>query len=473
MAASGSHRYVTREKHLLDSVNALQMAEMIGFVSLLMLLHALLATSEIALFTLRKTRLKQLLEEGNRYAILVDRLLSDPARLMATIQMSVTLLAMLAASTATVTLLPPLSAWLKSHYPNAAAYVTLLGLTLVMVPIAGFSLVIGGIIPKALATHNTERWALIAARPLLLLQGCLSPLVAIMSVASHILLRPFGNRAHIFSPTVNEQEIKMMVEVSEEQGVLEAEETDMITSVLDFSDTVARKVMTPRIDVTCINRDSTLAEVLAKIAESGHTRIPVYEGDIDNIVGVVHAKDLIGFAFQAMPEDRVLNTVIRAPYFIPESKKIDELLTDFRRTHQHIAIVRDEYGLIAGLITLEDLIEEIVGDIQDEYDQEEPLVQVIDARNTLFDGKISLEVVNERMGTNLPLDESDTLAGFVFGLLGHQAEVGERIHFEEFDFVVENSDGRRITKVRMCRTSEWTHAEEDAFAQQNHTHEDA
>ena len=433
--------------------SALRVTEVIGIVAALMLLHAFLSTSEIAMITLRRTRLKQLTEEGNRNALLVEKLLADPTRLMATIQMTVTLIVMLAASTATIGIVPTLAHWLRIHYPQFASSAMLLGLGLVMIPIAGLSIIIGGVIPKSLAMQNAERWAMRSARPVYVLEKCLSPLMSLVAGFSHLLLKPFGNRVNFLSPTVNEAEIKMLVEASEEQGVLEAEETEMITSVLDFSDTVVRKVMTPRIDMASIASTAPLTEILALIHSSGHTRIPVYEGDIDNIVGILHAKDLLDYAFQSHVSACIPASALRPPYFIPESKKIDELLTDFRRTHQQLAIVRDEYGLTSGLVTLEDLIEEIVGEIEDEYDNEEPMMEVLDAENTLFDGRTSLKEVNDHMGLTLPLDESDTLAGFVFGLIGHQAEVGESANWEDLRFVVEATDGRRITKIRLCHSA--------------------
>jgi putative hemolysin len=430
--------------------SALRVTEVVALVTVLMLLHALLSTSEIALITLRKTRLKQLTEEGNKNALLVEKLLSDPTRLMATLRMAITLIVMLAASTATIGIVPTLAHWLRTHYAQFSSSAMLLGLGLVMLPIAGLSIIIGGVIPKSLAMHNNEVWALRSARPIYLLEKCLSPLMTLVAAFSNILLKPFGSRVSFLSPAVNEEEIKMLVEASEEQGVLEAEETEMITSVLDFSDTVVRKVMTPRIDMASIAVTAPLTEVLALIRSSGHTRIPVYEGDIDNIVGILHAKDLLDYAFQSQKSACLPTSALRPPYFIPETKKIDELLTDFRKTHQQLAIVRDEYGLTSGLVSLEDLIEEIVGEIEDEYDNEQPMMEVLDAENTLFDGRTSLKEVNDRMGLALPLDESDTLAGFVFGLIGHQAEVGESANWENLHFVVEATDGRRITKIRLC-----------------------
>lgn len=286
-------------------------------------------------------------------------------------------------------------------------------------------------------------------RPVRMLQMLLLPAVGMVTFFSNLLLRPFGGTASFTTPAVNEEELKMMVEASEEQGVLEAEETEMIHSILGFAGTVVRKVMTPRIDLTGISAHAPLSELVQTINASGHSRILVYESDYDNIIGVVHAKDLLPLLAGEDRNDIPIRNVMRAPYFIPETKKVEELLAEFRRSKQQLAIVRDEYGITAGLVTIEDLVEEIVGDIQDEYDVDEPMVQVINESTTLLDGKMGLDDVNERMGLAIPEDEADTIGGFVFGLLGHQALESESVTWENVTFVVEATDGRRITRVRL------------------------
>ncbi|GDX40689.1 hypothetical protein LBMAG21_09810 [Armatimonadota bacterium] len=429
----------------------IEFVEVTAVIALLLLMNALLATSEIALITLRKTRLKQLLEEGNKQAMWVEKLLSDPTRLLATTQTSMVLLAVFTASIATATLVPKITFWLNTRSPALIQYSTLVAVALIMLPLAALSLIIGGAIPKTLALHHRERWALLSARPVYLLERLLSPATALITLGSYLLARPFGGKMTTFTPAMNEEELKLLVEAGEEQGVLESEETDMITSVLDFTDTPVRKVMTPRIYMTCVPINATLEEILQAIQTSGHTRIPAFEGDIDNIIGIIHAKDLLPLAFGKNRARTNLKQVLRAAYFIPETKKTSELLADLRRTRQQIAIVRDEYGLTVGLVTIEDLVEEIVGEIHDEHDSEEPLVQVIDAETTIFDGGISIEEVNERMGLDLPSEEADTLGGFVFELFGHQALKGECVEWKGLTFCVDETDGRRILKVRLCQ----------------------
>lgn len=427
-----------------------QMVWQFGLVLFLILVTAFFALAEYALITVRKTRIRQLVEEGNRAAQKVEAMLAHPTRMMATIQTGITLVATLSSAVAATSAVEPLAAWLETR-GLAAGSANLLALLLVVLPVTVLTLVLGEIAPKSLAVRHSERLALLVVYPISWLEWLLSPVVWLLTILSNLVVRPFGGTASFTTPAVNEEELKMMVEASEEQGVLEAEETEMIHSILDFGDTVVRKVMTPRIDMTAVEVNAPVLDLVREIEESGHSRIPVYEEDLDNIIGIVHAKDLLALLTEKPGASFPLREVVRPAYFIPETKKVDELLREFRRIKQHIAIVRDEYGVTAGLVTLEDLVEEIVGDIQDEYDDEEPMVQVIDRHTTILDGKMPISEVNDRMGLDLPEDAADTIGGFVFGLLGHQAEQGERATWENLDFIVEATDGRRITKVRLIR----------------------
>jgi len=424
-------------------------------VVVLIFVNAFFALAEIALITVRRTRIRQLVEEGNRSAQLVEKMLEHPTRMQATIQTVLTLVATLSSALAATIAVGPLTLWLQSALPPGLlrASAPTLALLMVTLPVAVLSLVIGEIAPKSLAIRHPERFALLSVYPVHVMQILLSPIVRVLTLLSNLVVRPFGGTASFTTPAVNEEELKMMVEASEEQGVLEAEETEMIHSILDFADTVVRKVMTPRIDITAHDIHATVSEIIRQIADSGHSRIPIYEGDLDNILGIVHAKDLLALPVDANRDAVSLRDVMRPPYFIPETKKVDELLAEFKRSKQQLAIVRDEYGVTSGLVSIEDLLEQIVGDIQDEYDEEEPMLQVIDRHTTILNGLMGMSEVNDRMGLELPEDEADTIGGFVFGLLGHQAAQGERVHYGSLEFVVEATDGRRITKVRLLHHS--------------------
>jgi putative hemolysin len=436
------------------------LAWQLAAVVILIFVNALFAIAEYALITVRPTRVEQLVEEGNRSAVLIQSMKSSPdnsTRMMATIQTGVTLIATLSSALAATSAVEPVAAWLQGHSPAFIAnHASSIALVLVTLPVAVLSLVIGEIAPKSLAYRHSERFALIAVHPVNWLETVLAPAVALLTFLSNVVVRPFGGTATFTLPAVGKEELEIIMEKGVEQGVVDTNEKDMISGVLDFSDTVARKVMTPRLDLTSFEVNGAIPDLVRLIHASGHSRIPVYEKDLDNIVGIVHAKDLLNVL--NLPggdgRDRItIRNVMRPAYFIPETKKVDELLSEFRRSRQQLAIVRDEYGVTSGLVTIEDLLEEIVGDIQDEYDQEEPMVQVLDGRTSIFDGLMPISDVNERMDLELPEDEADTIGGFVFNLLGHQAEQGERVHYGGAEFVVEATDGRRITKVRLIRES--------------------
>ena len=422
-------------------------------VVVMVFVNAFLALAEISLITVRKTRIRQLVEEGNAGAIKIERMLQQPTRMMATIQTGVTLIATFSSTLAATSAVEPLSTWLQMRgvHVQSADTLALVGIT---IPVALLTLVIGEIAPKSLAVRHPERFALIAVHPVGWLQFVLRPAVAVLTFLSNIVVRPFGGTAHFTTPAVNEEELKILVEAGEEQGMLEPEETEMIHSVLDFGDIVVRKVMTPRIDLTAMDVSAPMPELITIVYQSGHSRIPVYEEDLDNIVGIVHAKDLLALAGDSSRDTVPIRSVMRVPYFIPETKKVSRLLSEFRHSKQQLAIVRDEYGVTSGLVTIEDLVEQIVGDIQDEYDVEEPLIQVLDRHTSIVDGRVGLAEVNDRMGLELPEDEADTIGGFVFGLLGHQAVQGERARWENVMFVVEETDGRRITRARLIRPDE-------------------
>jgi len=386
----------------------------------------------------------------------------NSTRMMATIQTGVTLVATLSAALAATSAVEPLAAWLRLQCPAwIGGHAASIALVLITLPVAILSLVIGEIAPKSLAYRHSERFALIAVHPVSWMETALAPAVAFLTFLSNVVVRPFGGTASFTLPAVGKEEFEIMMEKGVEQGVVDTSEKAMITGVLDFGDTVARKVMTPRLDLTAYEANGSIPDLVRLITASGHSRIPVYEKDLDNTVGIVHAKDLLNLLNLPAGEARErisIRNVMRPAYFIPETKKVDELLGEFRRSRQQLAIVRDEYGVTSGLVTIEDLLEEIVGDIQDEYDREEPMVQVLDAHTSILNGLMPLGDVNERMNLDLPEDEADTIGGLVFNLLGHQAEQGEQAEYDGVTFIVETTDGRRITKVRMIHGPDARHA---------------
>ncbi len=421
-------------------------------ISVLILVTAFFAMAEMALISVRRTRIKQLVEENSPRAKTVQQLLEDPTRFLATVQIGVTLIGFFASATGAVTLAKPLSV-LLSHTSLKIISGNAMGIAVFLVTliIAYFTLVIGEISPKSLGLQNAERVALFTAGPLMYLSYIASPVIKLITWTSNIVVRPFGGTASFSPPMLTEEELKMLVQAGEEEGVLEEEEKEMIHSIFEFTDTIVRKVMVPRIDIKAVDVDDPVDDLLEVIMSAGHSRIPIYDETIDNIVGIVHAKDLLR-GLHEHGQDITIKSLMRPPYVIPENKMVDELLAEFKRSKIQMAIVVDEYGGTAGLVTIEDLLEEIVGDIMDEYDVEEPMVEVLDENTTIVDARTAVDEVNEQMGLDLPVEEFDTIGGFVFGLLGREAHQGETIEYESVDLVVEKTDGRRIQKVKIIKT---------------------
>ncbi|MDH7601469.1 MAG: hemolysin family protein [Armatimonadota bacterium] len=432
----------------------------IAVVLLLVLLNAFFAAAEIALVSVRRTRIKQLIEEGDKRAELVQRLLEHPTSFMATVQIGVTLVGFLASAYTAVGLAGIPAQWLQ--YLGLTEQTARSIAVFVMTCAIGFvTLVLGEIAPKSLAMVHSEKIALALAAPIHALSVIALPAVAVVGFFSDILVRPFGAHVKFSAPILTEEELRMLLEAGEEEGVIEEEEKEMIHSIFDFSDTVVRQVMKPRTDMKAAPITSSLDDLLDIITTTGHSRIPIYEDNIDNIVGVVHAKDLLPILRQPRRSFDI-RAVMREAYFIPETKPVDELLADFKRGNVQMAIVRDEYGGTAGLVTVEDLLEEIVGEIRDEYDVEEPLIQIIDENHAIVNARMRVDELNEQMRLNIPeSEEYDTIGGFVFDLFGRQPNEGETISYENIDFIVREIENGRLRTIEIVRTEKPSEADQE------------
>ncbi len=271
-------------------------------------------------------------------------------------------------------------------------------------------------------------------------------------IVSNALSIPFGGQKRESTTLVTEQELKTMVDAGEEEGLIELEEKEMILSVLDFGDTVARELMVPRIDIIALDADTPFDQALLEIVKAGHSRIPVYRDSIDDIIGVLYAKDMLrAMADRSKPP---LSQLVRTVAFTPESKKVNELLADLQKSRVHLSIVVDEFGGTAGLVTIEDILEEIVGEIQDEYDTEEPeSVPLPDGAGYMLDAGMNIDDVNELLGTQLLNDAGDTLGGFIYDMLGKVPDIGDTVSHEAWRFEVINVRERRILKVKVTHAS--------------------
>jgi putative hemolysin len=423
----------------------------LALLAFLILLNAFFAASEVAIVTVGKARLKRLIEEEVKVARTVERLAEDSSRFLATMRVGVTLVRFSAVATAVITLTDPLQKWIAQVPIEFIAQASLpLAVFSVVITLAFFMLSLGELLPKTLALQRAEPIALAAAYPIDLFATIVSPVVKVLIAISSAAVHLFGSQPQGRIPFITEEEIKTMVDAGEETGIIEEDEKEMIYSIFELGETMAREVMVPRIDIVAVESKTPVQQALDLILEKGHSRIPVYEETIDNIIGLLYAKDLLG---QLRDGDATvaLRDILRPAYFIPETKKADELLQDLQQRKVHIAIVVDEYGGTAGLVTIEDLVEEIIGEIQDEYDAEEPFIEVVSDDEFIFNARVDLDDVNKLMNVELPSERCDTLGGFIYSQLGKVPKVGDEILFDGIKIAVLSVVGRRIKKVKVTR----------------------
>jgi putative hemolysin len=431
----------------------------------LIALNAFFAASEIAIVSAPKLRLKQLMDDGNKTAKLLFHLADESSRFLATTQIGMTMMGFLASATAAVSLSDGLGAAIEK-LPIAGIEQSAHGIAVAIITIilAIFTLIFGELVPKSIALQHTLRIGLFVARPIDLLSRVFNPLVRFLVGASNIIIRPFGGKPRRGMPIVTEEEIKTMVDAGEEGGTIEEDEKDMIYSIFEFGDTLAREVMVSRVDIVAIEAATPVLDAIELITQHNHSRIPIYQANIDNIIGILYAKDLLKVLREKGREAAnqiQLSALVRPASFTPETKKVDELLEEMQKKRVHMAIVIDEYGGTAGLVTIEDILEEIVGEIQDEYDQaEEPMTQTINEMEWVIDARANLDDINELLQADMPADETDTLGGFVYSQLGKVPLPGDEVHFENLVLKVMNIAGRRIGKIRVQKLKAEASAEE-------------
>lgn len=412
----------------------------------LLLANGLLAAGRAALVNASRGRLRQMAEAREPGAALASRVAEDATALLTTLRLTQTVCRFGLAGLAALLVAAPLqaapawSALTPTAQLLAVLFLLLLG-ALVVVSLGEF-------LPEAVALRNPEQAAVFFAP---LIAGLIWALAPATRLSRWLVARASVPVAGQRLPLVTEEEIKTLVDAGEEGGAIEEDEKEMIYSIFEISETWARELMVPRIDVLALDVDTPLAEAVDALLAAGHSRAPVYEGSIDNVVGILYVRDLLR-SWRAGQMAAPLRGLLRPACFVPETKKANELLAELQQKRIHLAVVVDEYGGTAGIVTLEDIVEEIVGDIRDEYDaDEESYVERVSDAEYVFDARIDLDEVNELLGVKLPSEDSDSLGGFIYGQLGHIPSAGERVGAEGAQFEVLTVTGRRIRKVRARR----------------------
>ncbi|SEW26388.1 hemolysin family protein [Natrinema salifodinae] len=411
-------------------------------VALLIGLSAFFSSSEIAMFNLPKHRIEGMIEDDVKGADLVKALKDDPHRLLVTILVGNNIVNIAMSSIAT--------AILSLHFGG------LVGVLLATFGITALVLLFGESVPKSYAVENTETWSMRIAKPLKATEYLLYPLIVLFDYLTRQVNRLIGSTGAIESPYVTRDEIQEMIESGEREGVLEEEEHEMLTRIFRFNNTIVKEVMTPRLDMTAVPKDADIDEAIETCIQSGHARIPVYEGSLDNVLGVVHIRDLVRDLNygETKSDDLELADLIQPTLHVPESKNVDELLTEMRENRMHMAIVIDEFGTTEGLVTMEDMIEEIIGEILE--GGEDMPIEEIDADTVLVRGEVNIEDVNEALEIDLPEgEEFETIAGFIFNRAGRLVEEGEEIEYDGVRITVEDVENTRIMKARLKKLEEY------------------
>jgi putative hemolysin len=421
----------------------------LSLILALVLLNGIFAATEIALVTVRRSRLQQLIDEGNRTAARVLRLKESPGRFLAVIQVGITFLGFLASAFAAVSLVDGLRSALEPLGPLApvVALIVVTGLLTL------FTIIFGELVPKQIGLAHSERVSMATSRFIDMLGRLFGPLVGLLTWTTSRISRLFGADVGA-DERISSEELRLIIEQGGEQGILEAEEEQMIHAVIELGDRRVHEVMVPRTAMVALPVTASFEDAIDTVVEGGHSRVPMYEETVDEIVGILYAKDLLPFLKQGSGGTPALRSLLRTPVFVPESLTIDDLLHELQRRKVHIAIVLDEYGGTAGLVTIEDLLEEIVGEIQDEYDVEEPMIVRLSDDEARVDGRASVDDLGELFEITLALEdeaEFDTVGGLIYHRVGGVPSPGDQIQVDGLRLTVESTDGRRVGKVLVVR----------------------
>jgi CBS domain containing-hemolysin-like protein len=420
-------------------------------VLILVAANGFFVAAEFSLVSVRRTRIEELVRQGQPGSAAVKRALEDPDRFIAATQLGITIASLglgWLGEPALAHFIEPVLALLPEAWLGVASHTISAGLAFAVITF--LHVVVGELMPKSIALQRPENTALFVARPTLLTELIFKPAIAALNGTGNFLLRVIGMQAASGHEMVHSvEELKMLVQASGESGVLEVSERDMLEGVFNFGDQTAHEVMIPRTEMIALAADAPLEDLIQLAIKYPHTKYPVYESDLDHIVGIANVKDLV----RVQHGERRAATVrglMREAHFIPDTLKLGALLQQFRTKRQHLAIVLDEYGGTAGLVTLDDLMSQIVGDVADPFDKSGPDIQRLPNGSALIDGLTQIVAVNDTLGLTLHDDHYDTIAGYVLGRLGRMARVGDTVEVDGVRLKVEALDGLRIARVSLA-----------------------
>ncbi len=421
-------------------------------ILVLILINAFFAATEMAIVSVNKNKIKILAQDGNKKAGAVLKLLDNPNRFLSAIQVAITLAGFLASASAAVGISDDLGYYMQETFGMSRILATDIAVVVVTILLSYVTLVLGELYPKRIAMQHSEKIAMLAVRPINAIAFIAKPFVWFLSVSVNILLRLTRQEVNVDNDEFSEDEVMSMLEAGQESGVLKEEGRKMIHSIFEFDDKLAYEIMTPRTDVFAIDINDPTDEFIDELMELRYSRIPVYDDDNDNIIGILNIKDYLIKARDAGFNRVDISNILRKAYFVPETKNIDSLFFEMQKLKQHIAILIDEYGGFSGIVTMEDIIEEVMGEIDDEYDEEQVDIEKIDDNTYMLDGSAELDHINEELGTEFDSEDSETIGGFLVDIMGEIPEEDEEnrvVKYENYVFNIESVKERRIESVKM------------------------
>lgn len=417
--------------------------------------NAFFASAEMAVVSVNKNKIKIMADnEDNKNAKLILNLLEEPTKFLSTIQVAITLSGFLASASAAASFSKPLGTFLLKYgipYP----YSENISLVLVTILLSFFTLVFGELVPKRVALQKAESISLFCVKPILVISKISSPFIKLLSSSTAVVLQILGMKTEKLEENVSKEEIRSMIEAGQAKGVFNETEKEMINSIFEFDDITAQEIMIPRTDVYTIDADVPVSEYLDELLNTKHGRIPVHKGDIDNIIGVLHLKDFILEARKKGFENVDIIPILRKPYLVPETKNIDELFKEMQRERKSMAVLIDEYGGFSGIVTMQDLVEEVMGDIEDEHDNTFQQIEKIDDFNYIIDALFPLDELEEKFGITVKTDETknyNTVSGYVIDILGvipDNSYIGKKIETEKIIFKIISIKENRIEKLKI------------------------
>lgn len=427
----------------------------------LTLINAFFACAEMAMVSVNKSKVRKLAEEGKKSAKLVLKFLDEPTRFLSTIQVAITLAGFFSSASAATGLSGPAGKWLTDLGVSYGEKISFVVVTLIL---SYFTLVFGELVPKRIAFHKPEAISMFCVKPIRFVSKIASPFIRLLTFSTNLVTKPFGLNDGNTEEMLSREEIKTLVKEGQAHGVLNRKEKEMIDSIMEFDDKMAKEVMTPRINVFSIDISEPIEEYIDELMKAKYSRIPVYNEDVDNIIGILFIKDFLREAVKYGPSNVKLDSIIRKPYFVPDSKFIRDLFRELQQSKKQIAILINEYGGFAGIVTMEDLVEEVMGEIEDEYDPGLARILKIDSNTYIIDGLVSIGELNNKLDLSLYSENYDTISGYLIDQIGSipKEEDDRTIEIDNLVFKLESVKHKRIDKVKLyIGVSEEVHSPEE------------